>query len=93
MTDMDEFRKYELTCDETGTTVAKRLTAHVAIVAIVVVIIAAAMAGCAPFQGKRTSKIELNILGNTWKSETTLDGEYNPSGAPAQVKTETPLAK
>lgn len=35
-----------------------------------------ACAGCAPFVGERTSKIELNILGSTWKSETTMKGAY-----------------
>jgi hypothetical protein len=32
--------------------------------------------GCVPFKGERTSKIELNILGSTWKSETTCKGAY-----------------
>lgn len=29
------------------------------------------------FEGKRTTHVELNILGNTYKSDTNCDGAYN----------------
>jgi hypothetical protein len=34
------------------------------------------LVGCSGFDGKRTSTIKVNILGNTWESSTTLDGTY-----------------
>lgn len=52
---------------------------------ILIVCMIVLLSGCVGFSGKRKAIVEVNILGNTVKWESTCDGEYDvPEGSGAE---------